>query len=308
LQKFEDAEIQKLKNDCLELEEQVKLLVRTELKLHRTQAELIESKAQVEEYNRTLEQKVKERTKKLTESEKRLNEIMQELARSNKELEQFAYVASHDLQEPLRIVDSYILLMAKEGMEGKNKEYIERMQNAIKRMQNLINGLLNYSKITTAGRSFNEVDMTEIVRDVVSDLETRIRDTGGKVIIGNLPVIRADDLQMRQLFQNIIGNALKFKKPGIPPEVKVFLSGKKNTGFYSIIVDDNGIGISGKDHERIFKFFQRLHSKSEYEGSGIGLAVCKKIVERHGGKIDIVSKLNEGTKFIINLPLTIKVK
>jgi light-regulated signal transduction histidine kinase (bacteriophytochrome) len=295
LQENNDAEIQKLRNDCLELEEQVKLLVRTELKLRRTQAELLESKEQIEEYSKTLELRVEERTKKLIESEA-------ELLRSNKELEQFAYIASHDLQEPLRIVSSYILLMIKEGIEGKSLGYLKRMQNAIKRMQELIKGLLDFSKISTAGQLFKTVNLKQIIRDVIIDLEATIRDEGGSVEIGKLPVIKADALQMRQLFQNFIGNSLKFHKHGVPPVVNVYLLDDDHSGFNRIVVEDNGIGIDIKDHGRIFNAFQRLHGRSAFEGSGIGLAVCKKIVERHNGRIDIESELNSGTRFIITLP------
>ncbi len=238
------------------------------------------------------------------EAEIKLNELMKELSRSNQELEQFAYIVSHDLQEPLRKIQRFGDKLKESTAvinDGKSVDYLGRMQNAAERMKNLINGLLNYSRVTTKSHAYENVDLNNIVRDVISDLEIRMRETGARVETGELPVSRADALQMRQLFQNLIGNALKFHRQGVAPEIKVYTLNEEPGNYYRLVVEDNGIGISEKDYDRIFGVFQRLHGISEYEGTGIGLAVCKKIVEHHSWKMELESKLGEGSKFIINI-------
>ncbi len=232
-----------------------------------------------------------------------------DLTRSNRELQDFAYVASHDLQEPLRKVQAFgDRLGAKygDGLNEEGRDYLARMQNAAGRMSTMINDLLAYSRVTSKGQPFVAVDLGKMAREVVSDLEARIEETGGRVEIGNLPVLDADPLQMRQLLQNLIGNALKFHREGVPPVVKIKTSSQTpavcETWAVSIVVEDNGIGFDEKYLDRIFIPFQRLHGRDEYEGSGIGLAICRKIIERHGGTITARSAPGRGATFIVTLP------
>jgi signal transduction histidine kinase len=261
--------------------------------------------------NERLQQEIAERSR----AEEELRQTAMELARSNADLEQFAYIASHDLQEPLRKVQAFgDMLVAKYrstlGEEGQ--DYLQRMQNAARRMQALINDLLTYSRVTTKGRRFEEVDLGRLVREVLSDLEARIRQTGGRVEVGELPSLAADPTQLRQLLQNLLGNALKFHRPGEPPVVHVEGrvlcdgAGPEQSGsrpVCEIAVRDNGIGFDEKYLGRLFAPFQRLHGRGEYEGTGIGLAICRKIVERHGGAITARSSPGQGSAFLVTLPL-----
>lgn len=237
-------------------------------------------------------------------SEEKLQRFTAELARSNEELQNFAFVASHDLQEPLRkvVVFSGRLKSVCTGNLGEEADdYINRMQNACTRMQRLINDLLLYSRITTKAQPFETIDLNQIVTDVLHDLETRIVQSGGRVETEKLPTLKADRLQMQQLFQNLIANALKFHKKDIPPAV--FLKSKKSAnGYWDISIEDNGIGFDKKYAERIFKPFERLHGVGQYEGSGIGLAICRKIIARHGGTITVKSLPQQGSTFILTLP------
>jgi PAS domain S-box-containing protein len=235
-----------------------------------------------------------------------------ELQRSNRELEQFASVASHDLQEPLRKIRAFgdrLQARFHDALGEQGRQYIERMQSAAARMQTLIEDLLTYSRVSSKAQQFADVDLAREVRHVVSDLEARIHQTGGRVDVGDLPAVRADATQMRQLFMNLIGNALKFHKPDEPPVVKVRGRALAGGGDDSapaagceITVEDNGIGFEPEYRDRIFQLFQRLHGRSEYEGTGIGLAVCKKIVERHGGSITATCAPGRGATFTITLP------
>lgn len=243
-------------------------------------------------------------------AEELLAEHDRALVRSNMELQQFAYIASHDLQEPLRKVTAFgdrLRDRCGKALDVQGADYLARMQNAAGRMQVLINDLLSFSRVTSKAQPFVAVDLERVVREVVSDLEIKIEQTGGEVVLGKLPVIDADPLQMRQLFQNLIGNALKFKKPDTPPHVEVFAAtdnGKvTEQEFVELVCTDNGIGFDQKYAERIFEVFQRLHGRSEYEGTGIGLAVCRKIVERHSGDITVESVPGEGTRFTVKLPV-----
>jgi len=241
----------------------------------------------------------------------------QELARSNVELEQFAYIASHDLQEPLRKVQAFgdllVTTAAGQALDDKGRLYVERMQEGARRMQGLINDLLSLARVTSRAKPFVEVDLAQVVLDVVSDLESRIQTTGGRVEIGDLPRLEGEPMHMRQLFQNLIGNALKFHRPGTPPVV-LLRSRLINEGNIAskhaaanasceITVADNGIGFEDKYLDRIFAPFQRLHGHGQYEGTGMGLAICLKIVERHGGAITARSTPGQGTTFIVTLPL-----
>jgi PAS domain S-box-containing protein len=238
----------------------------------------------------------------------------QELTRSNDELQQFAFVASHDLQEPLRKIKAFgdrLKSSCGDALNPQGRDYLDRMQNAAQRMQTLIEDLLALSRVTTRAQPFVPVNLTQIIQEVLSDLEVRIQQTGGRVEVGELPTIYGDPLQMRQLLQNLIGNALKFHRQQQPPTVKIYsqnlINSSENISVASehcqLIVEDNGIGFNEKYLDRIFNVFQRLHGRSEYEGTGIGLAICRKIVERHHGSITAQSQLGQGTKFIVTLPI-----
>jgi PAS domain S-box-containing protein len=231
------------------------------------------------------------------------------LQRSNKDLQEFAMVASHDLQEPLRKIQLFgeqLRTDFAELLPEEGRDYLERMQKAADRGRSLIQGLLAYSRITTRAQPLVPTPLGEIARDVVGDLDARIASVGGNVVVGELPTIEADPLQMRQLFQNLIGNALKFHRAGVAPVVEVSAT-KLDTRSggpvrWQIRVSDNGIGFDEKYLDRIFKLFQRLHDRGAYEGSGMGLAICRKIVERHGGTITARSQPGSGTTFVIELP------
>ena len=227
-----------------------------------------------------------------------------QLQQSNRELEDFAYVASHDLQEPLRKIQAFgdrLKVKYAETLVGDGIDYLDRMQKAAGRMQALINDLLVFSRITTKAQPFAAVDLEEIAHEVVHDLEVRIHQAGGEVIVGALPAIDADALQMRQLLQNLVGNGLKFHRPDLPPRVEI--SGKVFNNTAEITVSDNGIGFDEKYADRIFTMFERLHGRAAYEGTGIGLAICRKIAHRHGGEIRANSVPGAGAQFVVTLPV-----
>ena len=254
-----------------------------------------------------MDRRVEQRTAELARAHEALKQ-------SNAELEQFAYIASHDLQEPLRKVQSFgdlLVTNAGDKLDETGRLYVDRMQDGARRMQRLINDLLSFARVSSKAKAFMEVDLAPLVREVVSDLESRITTTGGRVEIGDLPRLDCDPTQMRQLLQNLIGNALKFHRDGVPPVVTVssrLVEGgdgdpRKSAAWAEITVEDNGIGFEEKYLDRIFAPFQRLHGQGKYEGTGIGLAVCRKVVERHGGAITARSMPGRGTTFIITLPL-----
>jgi PAS domain S-box-containing protein len=225
------------------------------------------------------------------------------LQQSNRELEDFAYVASHDLQEPLRKIQAFSDLLKKkyaESVPPQARDYLDRMQSAAKRMQILINDLLAFSRVTTKAQPFVRVDLGEVAHEVARDLEIRAHEVGGRIVIGELPTVDADPLQMRQLLQNLTANALKFHKPGVPPVVEV--RGTVVESWCRIVVSDNGIGFEEKYAERIFTIFERLHGRAKYEGTGIGLAICRKIAQRHGGDIAARGIPDEGSTFIVTIP------
>jgi len=237
-----------------------------------------------------------------------------DLARSNTELEQFAYVASHDLQEPLRKIQAFadrLKAHSGEALDETARDYLGRMLNATERMRVLINDLLTLSRVGTSEQAFEPVDLNALGQEVVSDLEVRIQGLGATVEIGDLPTIDADPTQMRQLIQNLVSNALKFQRPDVKPVVRVRaqspapgagLSHGLAGEYCQILVEDNGIGFEEKHAERIFAVFRRLHGRGEYEGTGVGLAICRKIAERHNGDIRATSKPGEGATFIVTLP------
>ncbi len=233
-----------------------------------------------------------------------LEATRRKLEKSNKELEQFAYVASHDLQEPLRKIIAFGDLLKEEteaGLSDDAKDYLRRMKNASFRMRNLIEGLLQYSRLSTRAAPFEDVDLKSVLDDVLSTLELTIQETGAIIDIGHLPHIKADRMQIEQLFQNLLTNAIKFRRENEKPHISI-TSWPQQSGWVEISVKDNGIGFDQKYTERIFNPFQRLHQLGKFEGSGIGLSICKKIAERHGGKINVHSTPGEGTTFVIQLP------
>jgi len=242
------------------------------------------------------------------------------LAHSNLALQEFASIAAHDLQEPLRKIQAFgdrLRLKHGAGLGPEGNDYLARMQDAAARMQRLITDLLALSRISADARPFEPVDLAVITGEVLRDLETRLAQTEGHVVVGELPIIEADPTQMRQLLQNLIGNALKFHRPDHPPVVQITCDmlrpDKARAGGTSsqmseetacaLIVTDNGIGFDAQYAERIFGVFQRLHGRSEYEGTGIGLALCRTIAERHGGTIVATIAPDQGATFTVTLPL-----
>lgn len=250
-------------------------------------------------------------------AEETLSRKAAELARSNAELEQFAYVASHDLQEPLRKIQAFgDRLKTKVDAVGleDGRDYLDRMQGAAARMRTLIDDLLTFSRVISASQPFVPVDLNTVTKGVLSDLEVRIEQTKARVEVGTLPTIEADPLQLRQLLQNLIGNALKFQPPDAQPLIRIDgrilrnpFAGSPDQDPYAeqceLSVQDNGIGFDEKYTDKIFAVFQRLHGRTEFEGTGVGLAVCRRISDRHGGTIRAQSKPGEGAKFIVTLPV-----
>ena len=267
--------------------------------LLRTQVRL-RTKELIEEINER--KKVQE---ELQKHEKHLEEMVmqrtEELTRSNKELEMFAYITSHDLQEPLRMITSYLQLIEKRYMDildDDGREFIAFAVEGAKRMQTLINDLLKYSRVDTKGKTFSRVDCNKVISDILNNLEIAIEESKAAITHDPMPTVYGDETQLRQLFQNLVGNAIKFRGKQHP---KIHIGVESVNNNWKFTVQDNGIGIESKYFERIFQVFQRLHGRNEYSGNGIGLAVCKKIVERHGGKISVDSTPGEGTTFIFTI-------
>jgi signal transduction histidine kinase len=249
-----------------------------------------QAEASLKKLNEELEHRVQERTTELKDANTNL-------LRSNRELEQFAYVASHDLQEPLRAINSYTQLLARKyqgNLDAKADKYIGYIVEGATRMQQLINDLLSFSRVGTKAKEFEAIACEAVLSKVLSNLRVAIAESRSVVTHDPLPTVMGDEIQLIQLFQNLIGNAIKFHREE-PPRVHISAQQSKNEWVFS--VRDNGIGMEAEYFDRIFTIFQRLHSKSEYPGTGIGLAVCKKIVERHGGRIWLESTLGVGTTF-----------
>jgi len=226
----------------------------------------------------------------------------EELSRSNKELEQFAYVASHDLQEPLRMVASYTQLIAQRyrgKLDADADEFINYAVDGATRMQAIINDLLTLSRVSTRNTIFSRVDAKLALDKALANLRLIIGETGATIVCDSLPALNADGSQLTQLFQNLIGNAIKFRGSNSP---RVEIGAEQQDGEWVFHVRDSGIGIAPEYFERIFLMFQRLHTKKEYPGTGIGLTICKKIVERHGGRIWIESEQGKGTTFYFTIP------
>ena len=234
-----------------------------------------------------------------------LSERAAALGRSNVDLQQFAYVISHDLQEPLQLISRYARLLASNGAGaagGDSKRYVTNMVQCADRMQVMINDVLAYSRVDTQGRPFQPVDFADLVQQAIANLKAAIDESGAQVSWDLLPVLAVDGAQMVQLFQNLIGNALKFRRER--PAVRIYAV--EDSDRVTFAVADNGIGISPEHLERIFGMFQRLHTAAEYPGTGIGLAICKRIVERHGGRIWAVSEVGRGSTFCFTIPRVLK--
>ena len=266
----------------------------------------------------SLAQEVEERKRieiELRRYAENANNAAEKLARSNAELEQFAYVASHDLQEPLRKVQAFSDRLRNKyetALDEQGIDYLARMHAAAGRMQKLVNDLLAYSRVATKGEDFIPVALDSVVHEVVGDLEIRIEETGARIEVADMPTIDAAPLQMRQLLQNLIANALKYQRKDVPPFIKI--AGEvveigsigpngTSTKTCRIVVEDNGVGFEAQFAERIFGIFQRLHGRGEYEGTGVGLAICRKIAERHDGTISARSRPGVGSTFTVTLPL-----
>ncbi len=256
---------------------------------------------ELKEANASLQSEIAERRR----AEEELKRVVEDLGQSNKELQQFAYVASHDLQEPLRTVASYVDLLAVRysgKLDEKADQYIAYAAEGASRMSTLINDLLAYSRVGTQGKEFSPVDLSSVLEQALANVRNMISKNSAAITCERLPVVTWDETQLMQLFQNLIANAIKFKKSGTAPVIRI--SSRAGRSEWIIGVHDNGIGIDRAFSERIFTIFQRLHTREEYPGTGVGLAICRRIVERHGGRIWVESKQGEGSSFYFTLPQT----
>jgi signal transduction histidine kinase len=264
------------------------------LVIHGEMGQRRKAEEEVRRLNADLERKVAQRTAELAERAK-------DLERSNLELQQFAYVASHDLQEPLRTIASFTQLLAKryaDKLDDKAREFIAFAVDGSKRMQTLINDLLSFSRVGTQGKALAPVRCDEVLETVLRSLKRAIEESGAVITRDPLPAVLADELQLGQLLQNLVGNAIKFRSDKTP---RVHIGAERNGSGWKISVRDNGIGIASEHSERIFVIFQRLHTKTQYAGTGIGLAICKKIAERHGGRIWVEAAPDGGSKFCFTI-------
>ncbi|MEY4641986.1 MAG: hypothetical protein RLZZ227_1980 [Pseudomonadota bacterium] len=281
------------------------LLVAVSLVLVRTaQKKEKQYLVELKEAKEDLELKVEERTFAL-------QHFSNELKRSNRELQDFAFVASHDLQEPLRKIRAFgdrLQQSCGERLGEQGADYVNRMQLASERMSRLINDLLSFSRITTKSEPFVSVALNDVANEVIEDLEVAIDEAGATIICGELPEVEADLFQMKQLLQNLIGNAIKFRRRDVPPVVTISaeLPDPAHAGgqFVKLLFTDNGIGFDEAFNDRIFLPFQRLHGRSQYSGTGIGLAICRRVAERHGGSLTATSTPGIGSIFIVTLART----
>ena len=234
--------------------------------------------------------------------EDELQETLIKLKRSNSELEQFAYVASHDLQEPLRMISSFLQLLQMRysgQLDSDADEFINFAVEGAKRMQNLIQDLLAYSRVTTKGNEFKNIKMEEALEQALVNLKISIEENNAIITHDSLPIITADYSQMIQLLQNLIGNSIKYRSDKNP---EIHISAQEKDTHWIFSVEDNGIGIDSKYSDQVFQIFKRLHTNEEYKGTGIGLAITKRIIERHNGRIWVESELSKGSKFYFTIP------
>ena len=296
--KFTEAEVQFVR--------QLLAMASVALKNARLFAENMQTNQALQKTRDELELRVQERTAELQKANVKLIQSNRQLEELNKELQDFAFIASHDLQEPLRKVQTFGDMLAdgySATLDETFKDYLNRMQNAAKRMRDLLDSLLAYSRVATKAEPLKATDLKISVEKALSNLEIMIEEKNARVEVQDLPTIRTDPVQMIQLFQNLIGNALKFHQQDKAPHVKVYMRLKNENGAYEICVEDNGLGFEEEYLDKIFLPFQRLHGRSSiYEGMGMGLAICKKIVERHGGEITAKSEVGKGSTFIVSFP------
>lgn len=242
------------------------------------------------------------------ERKRALEQANERLKSSNERLEHFAYAASHDLQEPLRMVSSYLRLVqrgADEELTDETREYLEFAVDVADRMGAMIKGLLQYSRIETQGSAFEPVDLNDVVAGVRADLDVRISESDAEITVEELPHVAGDQHQLQQVFQNLVTNAIEYSVPDRP---RISIDAERSGDMWTVAVQDRGIGIEPEYQDKIFEVFQRLHAESEHSGSGIGLAICERIVERHGGAISVDSEPGEGTMFSFSLPAVSQVE
>jgi signal transduction histidine kinase len=284
--------------------------------LYKKNRQLLAQEQRLVAINKNLELEIKERKsseEKIKQLNRQLLENIASLESANKDLDRFAFMASHDLQEPLRKIRMFsdrLQLKYQSVLDDDGKTNITRIQKAAERMQNLITDILTFSKIAVDKAAFVETDINQLIDEVLVDLDEEVKTKNAKLHIDKLPILTVNPGLMKPLFQNLISNALKYAKKDVEPvvrithEVNTFLNGKnKDSRYCKILIQDNGIGFDQKYAEEIFGMFKRLHHNTEFQGTGIGLALCKKIVEQHKGYISARSKINEGSTFIISLPL-----
>jgi signal transduction histidine kinase len=286
---------EKLSNRAGELEALSRDLKKENEKRRQSETELHQSQEVLKNLNTNLEARIVDRTAVIEERSL-------QLTRTNAELEQFVYSASHDLKEPLRTMTSFLQLLERRNpdkLDAESKQFIQFAINCSENMRNLINGLLEYSQVTLKEKTFKNVDCNLVVRRILDQLNASITQNGARVEILTLPVVYGEGILLGQLFQNLIGNALKFCKDR-PPEIQV--GSEKQENEWMFWVQDNGIGIEPRFFQQIFRLFQRLHGREEYPGAGLGLAVCHKTVELHGGKIWCESELGKGSRFCFTIP------
>jgi light-regulated signal transduction histidine kinase (bacteriophytochrome) len=289
--------------------------------LYKKNRQLLAQEQRLVAINKSLELEIKERKaneEKVKQLNKQLLENIASLESANKDLDRFAFMASHDLQEPLRKIRMFsdrLFLKYKDALDDDARTNISRIQKAAERMQTLITDILTFSKISVDKPSFVECDINGLISDILVEMDEELRNKKAKVIVDKLPNLFVNPNLIKPLFHNLIGNALKYQKKNIDPEVKITsditgaLNGKikdTNNKYCRIFIEDNGIGFDQKYAEEIFGMFKRLHHNTEFEGTGIGLALCKKIVEQHKGYISARSKINEGSTFIVSIPLHLK--
>ena len=268
------------------------------LEIERQQAQI----AALEQLLEVTEGTVAEQARRLERAMAEVADRNRDLERSNRELELFAYIASHDLQEPLRVISSYVQLLSQRyagSLDERADKYIRYAVDGARRMQDLINGLLEYSRAGTREVALEPVDLGEIMESVRTDLSHYITGAAATVDVGDLPVVMADRTQLRQLLQNLIGNAVKFRGEAAPV---VRVTARETPAGWAVSVADNGIGIDPRFADRVFQVFQRLNPVERYPGTGIGLAVCRRIVERHGGTLTLESVPDKGSTFTFTLP------
>ena len=287
--------------------------------LYKKNQQLILQEQKIMAINKNLQEEIKERqasSAKIFDLNRRLLQNIDNLEKVNKELDRFAFMASHDLQEPLRKIRTFsdrIFNKYKSSLDNDSTRDFQRIHHATQRMQDLINDILEFSKLGVAGRQFEQIDLTPLVREVIDDLQQDIREKNAQVELAELPTLPVHQGLMKPLFHNLISNALKYSRKNVPPRINIFSAplpeGEEQGGqptavqYHRIYVSDNGIGFRQEYAEQIFEMFKRLHGNDEYGGTGVGLALCKKIMEKHNGYISALSRENEGATFIVSVPV-----